>query len=799
MRNRTVRFVPRLALMASIAMLAVSPTRAETIDPATVDALVARGITLRQQGSLLRSADVLEAALTANGTTPSRTGIAGELGITQLQARQFDAAQASLERAFDESRGTDRARFAIYLGNLALARGNAIQARHWYEMALGAAPGDVRVELGVGLNLARLAKAPARMQQLTALSQQLAAASGQADATSPNAALWIAFHINLGEQARQLAVAEPAGAVQKQAFARATDQLILARRLSQREVARTSGATSAVLLALEATDALAQLHEDQGQMEDARALTNEALPTLNQVIQRDPHAAAELQTALQWRRARLLAAAGDYREALAAYEVLAAHIERIRQDMPINSADGRSTFHVTLEPIYLGFADLMLQNLGTLQPEELQVRLRQIRNVVEQIKQTELQDFMGDRCAVEAVQGGGVGHVAAGTAVLYPVIFPTRLEMVLETQQGLTHFSVPVAADHLRRTAGDLAASLRGEQADVMPAARLLYKWLIAPLQPSLEAQKVHTLVLVPDGVLRMVPLAILHDGRQFMLERYATPMVTGMSMTNTQTPRKGRIDALVAGVSIPGPVLQNMSAAISAAELRRAEVAPASGNAEVRRFAQTFERGAHATRSAGTPGALTALSTEELRERLALPGVEAEVRALHDILDSEVLLNAGFTVAHFKQEAGSGDYRVLHIASHGMFGGSAETSFIMAYDDLLSVNSLQELLHGERYQSHPLELLSLSACETAEGNDRAPLGMSGAAIKARAKSVVGTLWPVDDRAAREVMTQFYRGLASGLLSKSEALRQAQLALLQNPVTSDPFYWAPFVLIGNWQ
>jgi CHAT domain-containing protein len=94
---------------------------------------------------------------------------------------------------------------------------------------------------------------------------------------------------------------------------------------------------------------------------------------------------------------------------------------------------------------------------------------------------------------------------------------------------------------------------------------------------------------------------------------------------------------------------------------------------------------------------------------------------------------------------------------------------------------------------------LTLSACETAEGNDRAPLGFSGAAIKARARSVLGTLWPVVDEAAQKVMTRFYGELVANNSGKALALRQAQTSLLKQAATNHPFYWAPFTLVGNWQ
>jgi CHAT domain-containing protein len=162
-------------------------------------------------------------------------------------------------------------------------------------------------------------------------------------------------------------------------------------------------------------------------------------------------------------------------------------------------------------------------------------------------------------------------------------------------------------------------------------------------------------------------------------------------------------------------------------------------------------------------------------------------------------LLNSEFTSARFGKEAASGSYRIVHIASHGFFGGDANSSFILAYDDVLTMNGLQSLLVSDNVKQSPIELLTLSACETAEGNERAPLGFSGAAIKARARSALGTLWPVADDAARQLMGDFYTGLTKKKSSKAEALRDAQIGLLRQPDTSHPFFWAPFTLVGNWK
>jgi len=115
-----------------------------------------------------------------------------------------------------------------------------------------------------------------------------------------------------------------------------------------------------------------------------------------------------------------------------------------------------------------------------------------------------------------------------------------------------------------------------------------------------------------------------------------------------------------------------------------------------------------------------------------------------------------------------------------------------------MSMGDLQALLRDERLRRRPIELLSLSACQSAEGDERSPLGMSGAAMKARAKSVLGTLWPVEDTAARVVMEGFYAALARDHMNKVKALQQAQRQAMRDPRFGHPFFWAPFVLVGNW-
>jgi CHAT domain-containing protein len=141
-----------------------------------------------------------------------------------------------------------------------------------------------------------------------------------------------------------------------------------------------------------------------------------------------------------------------------------------------------------------------------------------------------------------------------------------------------------------------------------------------------------------------------------------------------------------------------------------------------------------------------------------------------------------------------------VHLATHGQFSSKAEDTFILTWDNRLDLDKLSNLLKDRGIRSSSsIELLVLSACQTATGDNRATLGLAGVAIKARAKSTIASLWSVSDDATQDLMINLYQNIATKNLTKGESLRQAQQTLLRNPKYSSPYYWAPFVLVGNWQ
>lgn len=755
------RWPRRLAagLLACAPWLALAPAAAQA--PAGLD----DGQCQLRQGLVRPAAERLAAAhAAAPGGSVERARAAAALGQAWLRLNRLDLAEPLLDEAQAGLATVPRERAAalLDLGNLHLARRQEVPADEAWARALQLLPQDGELALAVELNRIRLAPPVQRLQRLEAAALALD--------TVPAGPLRARHALNIASQA---AAEGPRGTA-------------LALRLF--EAGRDAAlAAQDDALAAEAYDGLGALYERQQRPEDALRLTERGLLH----AQRRPE--RELMVPLEWRAGRLSRQLGQDGQALAAYRRAVQHVEAVRADLPVQYVDGRSSFRDTLEPVYLGLTDLLLRRsalAGTVADERTAL-LRQARDTVELIKQTELEDYLRDRCSLGGARSAPAYTPPPGTAIYYPIILPDRLELLVETAAGIERTAVDVGGEDLRRMALNFVAALRAG-GGYRSQSEQLYRWLIQPVQPRLDAQGIHTVVAVPDGVLRLVPLGALHDGRDFIIRRWALATAPGLTLTAASPRGQRPLHALLAGMSEPGPVLDKLPAQVISAMLE-----PGSDPAQ--------PRAGGASRTA--PGPATAAVREALRDALALPGVRREVEDLGRLLASPPLLDQAFTLAALRQQLAQQQPEVVHIASHGVFGDSADTTFIMTYDELLTLDGLQRLLAGARTgpraRTQQIELITLSACQTAEGDDRAPLGMSGTALKARARSALGTLWPVADNAAQQLMAGFYRRLAasraSGQGSTIDALRAAQLDLLDNPSMRHPFFWAPFILVGDWQ
>jgi CHAT domain-containing protein len=173
-------------------------------------------------------------------------------------------------------------------------------------------------------------------------------------------------------------------------------------------------------------------------------------------------------------------------------------------------------------------------------------------------------------------------------------------------------------------------------------------------------------------------------------------------------------------------------------------------------------------------------------------------MKSLQECFACDLLINGAFTTNALEKELRAVPFSMLHIASHGEFDSDASKSFLLTYNGRLSMDELAQYVGLFRFRKEPLELLTLSACETAAGDERAALGLAGLGIKAGARSAVATLWHVNDEASSMLVAEFYHSLQDPSFSRAFALRAAQLKLIQNKSYQHPAYWSPFLLINNW-
>jgi CHAT domain-containing protein len=482
-----------------------------------------------------------------------------------------------------------------------------------------------------------------------------------------------------------------------------------------------------------AQGSLGRLYERAGRIEDAATLTERALFAAQQAR------APELTFRWSWQRARLARTRGRVDEALAGYRAAVAALQSVRQDIPVEYREGRSSYRASFEPFYLQFADLLLHQ-ASVDAAHAAPLLKEARDTVEQLKESELQDYFQDSCVTSfAAKQQSIDTVAPGTAVLYPIVLPDRLELLVSLGQEQRQFTLALPQATLRDQVQHFRELLEKRTTnEYLPLAQQLYGEIIRPLEPTLARHNIDTLVIVPDGVLRTIPFAALHDGTGFLIERYATAIAPSLHLTDPRPLAAHAQDALVLGIS------------------------------------------------------------ESTQGFSSLPNVAREAKDVHDVAGGEVFLNSQFTRARFESELKQAPFGVVHIASHGQFGTDPSRTFVLAFDSHLTMDDLENTIKYGELRANALELLTLDACETAIGDDRAALGLAGIALKSGARSALATLWFINDKASSDLVVRFYEALKTGKLSKAQALQSAQRQMMADPLYSHPAYWAPFLLIGNW-
>ncbi len=389
-------------------------------------------------------------------------------------------------------------------------------------------------------------------------------------------------------------------------------------------------------------------------------------------------------------------------------------------------------------PLYYGMADLLLKKAGRGDsPAETTKSLIEARDTVEALKTAELEDYFQDECVAAAKQVD-LGEVAANTAIIYPIILRDRLELLVNLPSGLRRYVVQVGARELTQKVRGLRYKLQDRTRDYLPHAQQVYDWVVRPLEKDLLSLEIHTLVMVPDGELRTIPMAALHDGKEFLIQKYALAVTPGMSLTDPEPFNREGVKLLAMGLS------------------------------------------------------------EGVQGWAPLPFVATELGTLNELYGGTLLLNKHFVESAVEEKMKGESFSIVHIASHGGVEADPSKSFILTYDGKIRMDRLAELIGLLRFRESPIELLTLSACQTAAGDYRAALGLAGVAVKAGARSALATLWFIDDKASSELVAEFYKELKNSDITKAVALQRAQVKILGNPKQEHPSFWAPFLLINNW-
>ena len=492
---------------------------------------------------------------------------------------------------------------------------------------------------------------------------------------------------------------------------------------------------------------LGKLYESQQQWQLAQNYTEKALLTLEGIQ------APEIRYRWEWQLGRILKQQGDMPEAISTYSAAIKNLKSVRSDLLIVNSEVQFSFRDNIEPIYREFVDLLLQGdrAGGVSQENLEQAIQSI----DTLQLAEVENFLN--CDLSSslqlnLSTKNIDDIDASAGFIYPIILEDRLEVIFKLPgQPLRYHTNLVARTTVKQTLRELKkAILRGYAEQAISSSQIVYNWLIEPLETYLENNnQITTLVFVLDGELRNIPMGVLYDSKQqeyLIQKQYALVLLPSFQVFDLQT-QPTELKVLGAGIS------------------------------------------------------------EELQvENKSFVGlnVTEELANIQNSIPSSILLNSEFTQPNIQKNLDTRDFSVVHLATHGNFSSNPEETYIVVYDSdaangsLLKARELDKLLRQSKKQQ-PIDLLVLSACATAEGDERATLGLAGLAIKAGTRSTLATLWQVNDQSTVKLMTRFYQELTIPGTSKAMALHRAQQSLLNDPNFQFPYYWSPYVLVGNWQ
>ncbi len=640
------------------------------------------------------------------------------LANTLRNLGQLGGSQAILEKLWTVTQEPGlKSEMAFHLGQLEQANNNPVLAKNWYQQAINLAP---------RLNL--------KIQAQLALFQQVLGESDFAQAET--------LKQSIANNLTQL----PLSHSQLYAQLNFLEQLIhwKSLNLSQSSLPSWDNLIQQLQTLRQPAQAIADQRAENyrlGMLGRVQMANQQLLAAQNAtqtaIAQAEMLNAPELLYRWQWQLAEIYESQGQTAQAQKNYLGAIATLKIVTRDL-VNNPDFQLAFQKNVEGLYRQFLNFLLtpQTQGSIPLEELTLA----RQTLESLQVEELNNFFRAICLT--AQPENIDRRDEKTAVIYPIILPERLGLILSLpDQPLQFFASPITQPQLETAIAQLRQGLvTRSRRDFYAPAQQLYQAIIQPLEPLLKQQQaIQTLVFVPDGALRHIPLGTLYDGRKFLIERYQVAITPGLTLL------------------------------------------------------------ASAPNSASTSPTLFAGITENQGRSQPLFYVEQEFNSVQSQTAVTPLLNQDFVATQLQRRLTYNHFGIVHLASHGRFSSQLQDTFIDTWEKPLNVTDLVNLLQRSNPTGeNAINLLILSACETAIGDQRAALGLAGMAVRSGAKSTMATLWSVNDEATAKFMGEFYRQFVTQKVSKAEAIRQTQLALLKDPWFKHPFYWGAYILVGDW-
>ncbi|BAY20062.1 tetratricopeptide domain-containing protein (plasmid) [Anabaenopsis circularis NIES-21] len=451
--------------------------------------------------------------------------------------------------------------------------------------------------------------------------------------------------------------------------------------------------------------------------------------------------AKDIMYSLQAKLGNLYQKQGKIEAALQAYGAAVNSVTSIRANLLSSNADSQFFFYEEVDPIYRNYMALIAKSTAP--------NYDLIAQIHEQIQTAELEDYL--KCGkLELVALNKIKNSNVAAAIIHIIDLSDTI-LVIVKSPGKPSYHHSVDASKVRNPVNTLLELLQDPKLVLTNESLLkfhsqaIYQQLIAPLESHLP--NAGTLAFVLDKSFQSLPMHLLHNRQDYWLANHSFTGTLGSKIPIPKALLKQQMQALIAGLYVPSPSLNDSQAPQGAA---------------------------------------------------VLPQIKEEVEDVKKLTHSSlVLLNEEFTSKNFKQKISKTNFPIVHISTHGQFSSDIQRTGFLAYDRQINIVEFDSLLRNKaRISPGRIELLVLSACQTAKGNRRSALGIAGVAVQAGARSTVASLWLVEAKSTVLLMQKFYLGLNNGL-TKAEALRQAQLSLKSNPKYNHPYYWAPFILVGS--